>query len=195
MERWAISLHFTNFASNLEMGGKIWVCWKDEIEMDVVGITNQSLNGLFEASGGNLLTIFVYAKCTQIERQELWSHLSGVSCAGLAWVVLGGFNIIRSNEERVGGRLRLLLAMNDFNACINRCGLLDLRLEGRQLSWCNGQQGMTRSWAKLDRVLVCLDRVQWTGVISSLESVCLGVCLGDWWIFSQAGQDYTKILR
>ncbi|KAF5475233.1 hypothetical protein F2P56_007063 [Juglans regia] len=32
--------------------------------------------------------------------------------------------------------------MDVFNDCINKCGLVDLRLDGRQLSWCNGQQGM-----------------------------------------------------
>ncbi|XP_042959541.1 uncharacterized protein LOC122294687 [Carya illinoinensis] len=44
--------------------------------------------------------------------------------------------------------------MEEFNECINSCGLMDLPLDGKQLSWCNGQQGLARSWAKLDRVLI-----------------------------------------
>lgn len=36
----------------------------------------------------------------------------------------------------------------------NSCGLIDWKIEGKQLSWCNGHQGMARSWAKLDRLLV-----------------------------------------
>ncbi|KAF5449589.1 hypothetical protein F2P56_030019 [Juglans regia] len=67
---------------------------------------------------------------------------------------MGDFNIIRSDAERVGGRPRARLAMDEFNECINSCGLDDWNLEGKQLSWCNGQQGLARSWAKLDRLLV-----------------------------------------
>ncbi|KAF8393657.1 hypothetical protein HHK36_021903 [Tetracentron sinense] len=37
---------------------------------------------------------------------------------------------------------------------LKRCGLIDLRFEGRQFSWCNGHQGLARSWAKLDKVLI-----------------------------------------
>lgn len=44
--------------------------------------------------------------------------------------------------------------MDDFNHCINSCGLTDWRMEGKQFSWCNGHQGLARSWAKLDKVLV-----------------------------------------
>ncbi|KAF5442493.1 hypothetical protein F2P56_035145 [Juglans regia] len=97
---------------------------------------------------------FVYAKCAQKECKELWEHLCSISNVGVPWVVLGDFNIICSNEKRVGGRSRPISAMEDFNECINNCGLIDFRLDGRQLSWCNGQLGMAISWARLDRVLV-----------------------------------------
>ncbi|KAF5469226.1 hypothetical protein F2P56_013315 [Juglans regia] len=70
---------------------------------------------------------------------------------------MGDFNIIRSDEERVGGRARPPLAIEDFNDCINNCGLMDLPLVDRQLSWCNGQQGLARSWAKLDRIVINSD--------------------------------------
>ncbi|XP_022853059.1 uncharacterized protein LOC111374593 [Olea europaea var. sylvestris] len=44
--------------------------------------------------------------------------------------------------------------MEDFNECIDKCGLLELPVLGRKLSWCNGHEGLTRSWAWLDRTLV-----------------------------------------
>lgn len=33
-------------------------------------------------------------------------------------------------------------------------GLFDLQNRGQAISWCNGHEGVTRSWAKLDRVVV-----------------------------------------
>lgn len=42
IHRWALSMGFPNFGSNLEMKGKVWLCWKEEINMDLVGMTSQS---------------------------------------------------------------------------------------------------------------------------------------------------------
>ncbi|KAK3188862.1 hypothetical protein Dsin_028423 [Dipteronia sinensis] len=154
IRRWAMCLQFPNFSSNVEEGGKIWVFWKDNIQLKVVGSSNQCLTVLMSEDSGSLLKTFVYAKYSQIERRELWEQLHGISTFNVAWVVLGDFNTIRSDTERVRGRPRISSAMAEFNECINRCGLLDLRFEGRQLSWCNGHQGLARSWAKLDRVLI-----------------------------------------
>lgn len=95
--------------------------------MDLVGISNQSIIGLFSTNGGVLLGTFVYAKCSQIEQNDLWNHLRGISSMGVPWVVLGGFNIIRSDEEHIGGQSRPIGAMEEFNGCINSCGLIDFR--------------------------------------------------------------------
>ncbi|KAF5472311.1 hypothetical protein F2P56_009038 [Juglans regia] len=73
----------------------------------------------------------------------------------------GDFNIIKDDSERRGGRPRPRMAMEDFNNWIDNCGLIDMRSSGRRFSWCNGQRGLARSWAKLDRGLVnasCLTR-------------------------------------
>lgn len=55
---------------------------------------------------------------------------------------MGVFNVIRSNEERVGGNPRLKLAMEEFNSYIQSTGLVKWKMEGKQLSWCNGHQGL-----------------------------------------------------
>ncbi|KAF5465372.1 hypothetical protein F2P56_015386, partial [Juglans regia] len=44
--------------------------------------------------------------------------------------------------------------MDDFNQWINEGGLIDLSAQGSNFSWCNGQSGLARAWAKLDRVLL-----------------------------------------
>ncbi|KAK1564579.1 hypothetical protein Q3G72_006194 [Acer saccharum] len=137
-----------------------WKGWYAKIALqyypmlEVVGSSNQCLTVLLSADGGSLLATFVYAKCSQLERRVLWEQLHGISAFNMPWVVLCDFNTIRYDTERVGGRPRNSSSMAEFNECISRCGLLDLRFQGRQLSWCNGHQGLARSWAKLDRVLI-----------------------------------------
>lgn len=44
--------------------------------------------------------------------------------------------------------------MEEYNAWINGCGLLEMTYQGNNLSWCNGQEGLARSWACLDRGFV-----------------------------------------
>lgn len=56
-------------------------------------------------------------------------------------------------EERSGGNPRPLISKSKFNDCLNLCGLFDLFGGGRTMLWCNGLEGRSRSWAKLDRVI------------------------------------------
>ncbi|KAF5472982.1 hypothetical protein F2P56_009634 [Juglans regia] len=46
--------------------------------------------------------------------------------------------------------------MEEFNACIDACGFVELAHHGNALSWCNGQEGNARQWARLDRALANL---------------------------------------
>ncbi|KAG2685682.1 hypothetical protein I3760_10G136900 [Carya illinoinensis] len=41
--------------------------------------------------------------------------------------------------------------MGDFNICLQNCGVMDMRSQGALMTWCNGQSGLARSWARLDR--------------------------------------------
>ncbi|XP_041001347.1 uncharacterized protein LOC121247076 [Juglans microcarpa x Juglans regia] len=44
--------------------------------------------------------------------------------------------------------------MTKFNGCVDTCGLVEMRFQGRMMSWCNGHVGSSKSWARLDRALV-----------------------------------------
>ncbi|KAF5481151.1 hypothetical protein F2P56_001827 [Juglans regia] len=66
----------------------------------------------------------------------------------------GDFNVIRYNHEKVGGLLKPQRVDDDFNSSIMNCGFMEIQEEGSRFSWCNGQEGRGRIWAKLDRVIV-----------------------------------------
>ncbi|KAF5480638.1 hypothetical protein F2P56_001374 [Juglans regia] len=70
------------------------------------------------------------------------------------WFIGVDFNIIRCNDDKVGGIMWAPSAKAEFNACIQHCGLLDLPYVRNRLSWCNGRLGVRCIWARLDRVLV-----------------------------------------
>ncbi|KAJ0081099.1 hypothetical protein Patl1_12280 [Pistacia atlantica] len=114
-------------------------------------MTNQSISGIFRCGEENLFISFIYAKCNSIGRRDLWQSLELVDPKDDPWLVVGDFNVIREDSERVGGHPQPIRAMEEFNNCIDHYGLLDMQVTGRRLSWCNGHEGHTRSWARLDR--------------------------------------------
>jgi len=154
-------LHMDKFITNDGEAGKIWVLWQDDISVQPILCKEQYI--LIRVGDGDTTFIccFVYAKCNMVERREVWESLNGQTLGNEPCIVVGDFNIIREDSERRGGKPRPRMAMEDFNNWIENCGLMDMKSSGRRFSWCNGQRGLSHSWAKLDRGLLnasCLTR-------------------------------------
>ncbi|XP_077232350.1 uncharacterized protein LOC143869039 [Tasmannia lanceolata] len=97
----------------------------------------------------------IYASNDAPERRQLWSSLVGlVPAAPVPWIALGDFNITRFADERWGGADPNTSDMNEFNACIEDCSLLDLRSVGQTLSWTNSSRTGHLKLRRLDRALV-----------------------------------------
>ncbi|XP_077221623.1 uncharacterized protein LOC143855390 [Tasmannia lanceolata] len=88
-------------------------------------------------------------------QRQLWSSLVElVPAAPVPWIALGDFNITRFADERWGGADPNTSDMNEFNACIEDCSLLDLRSVGQTLSWTNSSRTGHLKLRRLDRALV-----------------------------------------
>ena len=72
---------------------------------------------------------------------------------GNCWVILGDLNDIKSNGEKLKGRVRPESSFVTFNNFINNNELLDIGLEGVPWSWCNnwGKEGEVKE--RIDRIL------------------------------------------
>lgn len=84
----------------------------------------------------------------------LWAELVSLNLTNEKWIVVGDFNIIWNDSERHGGCPRLMLAMQEFNDCIDTCGLLEFPTFGSWFSWCNKHGGQAHSWMRLDHTLL-----------------------------------------
>jgi hypothetical protein len=68
---------------------------------------------------------FVYAKCTAVERQHLWTHMRQLSSViTQPWLVGGDFNASASMLAKNWAEISLL-AMDDFHEAITASGLSD----------------------------------------------------------------------
>lgn len=68
MKHLALSLGLTNFSSNSDMDGKLWVFWRASCDFELVCTSNQMTIGWFHNGAGKFFVTFVYAKCSKVER-------------------------------------------------------------------------------------------------------------------------------
>ncbi|XP_070031882.1 uncharacterized protein [Nicotiana tomentosiformis] len=72
----------------------------------------------------------------------------------LPWVVGGDFNVVFSEEEKIGGLLVYPLEYEDFAFCVNSCGMFDTGYKGSPFTWWNGRPTADYIFKRLDRILV-----------------------------------------
>ncbi|CAH2065561.1 unnamed protein product, partial [Thlaspi arvense] len=91
---------------------------------------------------------YVYGPPTKQPRQDLWRRMQ--RRAPLYYVtprlVLGYFNDIKSNEEKVGGRLRSESSFEAFRSMIVGNGLHDLQTIGETFIWVGSCHALMELW-------------------------------------------------
>ncbi|XP_026384105.1 uncharacterized protein LOC113279645 [Papaver somniferum] len=123
--------------------GNIWLFWNKSISQpQVISVSSQMIT----VSVGDVLVSGVHAHVKVVQRRFLWSEMQLVSDLNKPWIVLGDFNAVISQEEKVGGRLPNETAMLELSECLNQCELLPAPKTGLQFSWSNCQQG--KCWEK-----------------------------------------------
>ncbi|XP_043697386.1 uncharacterized protein LOC122648199 [Telopea speciosissima] len=156
---------------DLDNSMQIWLGW-DPNFYDVVLVqkSKQFIHAKVSIVGTSVFFFctVVYALNSVVARKELWEDVGAIASAIInPWAVLGDFNVIRSNNEKIGGDPVRIEAMDDFKSFIDGAGLLDLKWKGEDLTWNNRQVGDARICCKLDRVLVNL---AWMDVFRSSDA-------------------------
>ncbi|XP_043697110.1 uncharacterized protein LOC122647868 [Telopea speciosissima] len=116
---------------DLDNSIRIWLGW-DPNFYDVVLVqkSKQFVHAKVSIVGTSVFffcTVF-YALNSVVARKELWEDVGAIASAIInPWAVLGDFNVIRSNNEKIGGDPVRIEAMDDFNSFID--GVWASRLE------------------------------------------------------------------
>ncbi|KAK4737598.1 hypothetical protein R3W88_001295 [Solanum pinnatisectum] len=143
--------HHTAFANN---NGKIWLFSQQDIQIQIISDINQHLTIMAQHQNwteGVLLTV-VYAACNASIRMELWESLSDLARQYTnPWLVGGDFNVILSEEEKLGGLQVYYQETEDF-ANFNG-GLFDMGYSGSIVTLWNGRTDTTSIFKRLDRIL------------------------------------------
>lgn len=98
-----------------------------------------------------LLTGF-YGNPDASKREKSWDFLKELKPQeGIAWCVVGDFNEIISQDEKVGGRERSEGQMTRFREGLEWAGLYDMGWIGNKFTWSNGHEDHTFIKERLDR--------------------------------------------
>ncbi|XP_057247405.1 uncharacterized protein LOC130589827 [Beta vulgaris subsp. vulgaris] len=97
---------------------------------------------------------FVYAFNDGNGRREAWKDLEDLAkdITG-PWLLTGDFNCVMNVNERIGSVVRHQ-EIADLCSCMNVCGMQDMVSTGCLFTWNNKQQGESRVYSKLDRVMI-----------------------------------------
>lgn len=95
----------------------------------------------------------IYASYNAEIRKYLWNSLLQPGY-NIPWMAIGDYNIVRSQDEKVGGLPVDANAISSFNDMINQVGFLDGGFTGSQCTWSNNRLGRHKILQRLERELI-----------------------------------------
>lgn len=96
-------LGFQNAKANCS--AKIWIFWDENWDEEGSTDTIQQLTMNFKIreTQKRFAVTAVYARCSAIERLELWEDLKCMTYQSCPWLVEGDFNTIMDDSKKLGG--------------------------------------------------------------------------------------------
>ncbi|XP_062118735.1 uncharacterized protein LOC133832402 [Humulus lupulus] len=150
--------------------GWIVVAWNpNSFMVDIRGSSSQWMHFLVQIKHGIQFAVtVVYSLNDMNGRERLWEDMKNIgSITSCPWMIMGDFNSVLFPSDRLHYRGNGA-EMVPFQSCVEKCGLIDMKFTGNFFTWNNKQEGSSRVYAKLDRVLV---NDHWLENFSNAEAI------------------------
>ena len=120
--------------------GGIWMLWNESpsFKVEIITHSEYSIHALVKVSSPSLsfLLTAVYASSNFNKRKIFWDYLQNlVAIVSLPWVLLGDFNDMLSDDEKMGGLPVNRHRITTFRNCMDKYGLMDLGFQGPRFTW------------------------------------------------------------
>ncbi|MBA0719092.1 hypothetical protein Golax_006798 [Gossypium laxum] len=124
--------------------GRIWIIWRNNVRLQLVAVTDQSITCSFQASSKQGYFTAIYGRNESRERCRLWEHLKDIQqgVGANPWSLAGDFNVIADIKESFGSQCssQLMRDIEEFLKCINGLELQDHSYFGPTYTWSNLQK-------------------------------------------------------
>lgn len=149
----------TNFVSVPPIGfaGGLCLAWNSNISLTVTLQKNFTINALISPDHSTtdvwqLSTI--YCPSNPVGKPHFWELLSTIASAfDGPWLMIGDFNSIISQTEKIGGIPFASSSNHNFQNDLNGIGMIDLGFSGYAYTWNNKRSGCANIKQRLDRAV------------------------------------------
>lgn len=150
--------------------GGLAVFWKNTGLVDIVSSDKNLVDINVQLSDKKFSFSCIYGEPCVDKRRWFWEKMSriGVSRKN-PWCLLGDFNAICGNNEKIGGPMRSDDFFTDFNNMLSVCRMKELTSHGDPFTW-GGRRGNQWIWCKLDR---CFGNKEWLNLFPNANQVFL----------------------
>ncbi|KAM6576524.1 hypothetical protein CsatB_028361 [Cannabis sativa] len=149
------SLHFPHGIEvpRIGLSGGLMLLWKSNVDIAINNYSSNHIDCFVELHGGLSFHFTGFYGHPQVShRVHTWTLLK--RCFDIAplqpWLVMGDFNEVLSNNDKIGGPIRNQHQIQAFQSTIDLCHLTPLTFEGELCTWTNKCQGAGNVKERLD---------------------------------------------
>ncbi|KAF5449972.1 hypothetical protein F2P56_030362 [Juglans regia] len=139
--------------------GGLALLWCKEKEVEILNYSQHHINAMVRSEEKKMSWLLsgFYGHPVVSKRKNTWDLLSLLNSASeMPWCVIGDFNEILCQTEKMGGRPRPETQMVDFRKALDDNRLFDLGWKGNKYTWSNKHMDSTFTKERLDRAVANL---------------------------------------
>lgn len=132
----------------------LWCLWNNKYTITILLNKAQCIAFTYVDEGTPTFIAAIYASTLYINRRELWFDLSYLLNEHTGpWLFFGDFNSILGAHEKLGGRIPLQIACNEFLQWTSLRSLIHLDTSRAKYTWVNKREGGAFIAQRLDRAI------------------------------------------
>ncbi|KAG7573473.1 Endonuclease/exonuclease/phosphatase superfamily [Arabidopsis suecica] len=131
--------------------GGLALFWKSSIKLDFLFFDKNLLDVQAQFGASNFFLSCVYGDPDSSKRSNIWERISRLGVGRRErWCMIGDFNAILHNGEKIGGPRRSDSCFKPFSEMLSACDMMELPSSGNKFTWA-GRRGDHWIQCRLDR--------------------------------------------